>query len=151
MLYLAYGSNMSPEQMRRRCPRARLLGAVTLHGYRLTFAGSSVIWNGGGVATIVREPECEVRGAVYEIDADDLGRLDQCEGVPFCYIRTRREVALDGQKRRPWVYVKPRPRYNPPSMAYLRRIAEGWQALGLDLHEFVEAVNLDYEIAEAKG
>ena len=90
MLYLAYGSNMSPEQMHRRCPGARLLGAVKLRGYRLTFAGCSAIWNGGGVATIAPAPDCIVRGAVYEIDEEDLERLDRCEGVPFSYIRTRR-------------------------------------------------------------
>ena len=80
MLYLAYGSNMSPEQMERRCPGAYLVGAVVLDGYRLTFAGWSGTWQ-GGVATIERAPGEQVAGAVFEINAEHLASLDRFQTV----------------------------------------------------------------------
>lgn len=34
-LYIAYGSNLNLEQMRRRCPTAELVGKTVLRGWRL--------------------------------------------------------------------------------------------------------------------
>jgi len=43
-LCFAYGSNLDPAQMRRRCPRARPGRRATLYGYRLAFGGHSQAW-----------------------------------------------------------------------------------------------------------
>jgi hypothetical protein len=40
-LYFAFGSNLSEVKMRRRCPRAALVGPATVRGHRLAFAGFS--------------------------------------------------------------------------------------------------------------
>ena len=34
-LYFAYGSNMNPEQIRRRIPEARAVGRATLRGWKV--------------------------------------------------------------------------------------------------------------------
>lgn len=39
LLYIAYGSNLEREQMKQRCPTARVLGASVLRGWRLVFYG----------------------------------------------------------------------------------------------------------------
>ena len=39
-LYLAYGSNLSLEQMAYRCPHAYPVGTATLPDYQLLFKGS---------------------------------------------------------------------------------------------------------------
>ena len=39
-IYLAYGSNMSVEQMAHRCPEAKLLEVSVLPGFRLAFTGA---------------------------------------------------------------------------------------------------------------
>jgi gamma-glutamylcyclotransferase (GGCT)/AIG2-like uncharacterized protein YtfP len=147
MLYLAYGSNMSPAQMQRRCPGARLIGAVVLDGYRLTFTGWSGMWS-GGVATIERAPGDQVAGAVYEISAAHLATLDRCEGVPFAYTRCRRQVAVGDAVRRPWVYVKQDQTKNLPSQAYVDRIAEGYLALGLPLGHLQDAIDHTFDVVE---
>jgi gamma-glutamylcyclotransferase (GGCT)/AIG2-like uncharacterized protein YtfP len=85
-LYFAYGSNLDGAQMRRRCPSARLVGAAILDGYRLGFAGQSASW-GGAVATVVRDRQGRVPGLVWALSAEDLERLDRCEGHPFAYRR----------------------------------------------------------------
>ena len=51
-LYFAYGSNLSTEQMRERCPESQPWRTVLLMGYRLAF-GSVSSYRKGGVATIL--------------------------------------------------------------------------------------------------
>ena len=38
--YIAYGSNLNVQQMRWRCPGARIIGTSELQDYRLLFKGS---------------------------------------------------------------------------------------------------------------
>lgn len=90
-LYFAYGSNLSPEQMARRCPDSIFLGKATLPGYR---------WqaNERGVANAVMDPDPDpdpevvvkgreeeepaaVEGLLYALSLDDEIRLDRYEGV----------------------------------------------------------------------
>jgi len=52
-LYIAYGSNLNLEQMKRRCPTAEVVGAVELKNWRLWFrrgnhgAVATIEWSGG--------------------------------------------------------------------------------------------------------
>lgn len=39
--YFAYGSNCNLDQMAFRCPKATVVGPVTLRNYRLTFNGKN--------------------------------------------------------------------------------------------------------------
>ena len=39
MIYIAYGSNMNMEQMKRRCPKATPIGKSMLKDYKLEFRG----------------------------------------------------------------------------------------------------------------
>ena len=45
-LYAAYGSNMDPEQMLLRCPHSPQRGTGWLEGWRLTFGGEDIGWDG---------------------------------------------------------------------------------------------------------
>jgi gamma-glutamylcyclotransferase (GGCT)/AIG2-like uncharacterized protein YtfP len=94
MNYFAYGSNLDFNQMKRRCPSARLVGPARLPGYRLAFTYLSTGWN-CGMADIVPDPECEVFGVVYDIGKKDLAALDDYEGHPTAYRRCRVDVACD--------------------------------------------------------
>ena len=49
--YIAYGSNLNVQQMRWRCPGARIIGTSELKDYRLLFKGSKT----GSYLTV--EPE----------------------------------------------------------------------------------------------
>jgi hypothetical protein len=73
--YFAYGSNMSYEQMKERCPGSKYLGVARLNGYKLDFTKMSTI-RGGGVADIVESADDCVYGILYSITDDDLAVLD---------------------------------------------------------------------------
>src|SRR5262249_10546694 len=45
-LYAAYGSNMDPAQMALRCPHSPQRGTGWLEGWRLTFGGADIGWEG---------------------------------------------------------------------------------------------------------
>ena len=38
--YIAYGSNLNVQQMRMRCPSARIIGTSVLEDHKLLFKGS---------------------------------------------------------------------------------------------------------------
>src|SRR5262245_58639772 len=79
MLYFAYGSNLDPEQMRERCPRAREVGLAALHDERLVFPLFSPRW-GGGVSSVQPAHSRTVWGVHYDLDETDLTALDGFEG-----------------------------------------------------------------------
>jgi gamma-glutamylcyclotransferase len=73
--YFAYGSNMSYEQMKERCPDSKYVGVARLNGYKLDFTKMSTI-RGGGVADIVEAEDDCVYGVLYSIADEDLAKLD---------------------------------------------------------------------------
>ena len=54
-LYAAYGSNMDPAQMLARCPHSPQRGTGWLEGWRLTFGGEDLGWD-GALTTVVEDP-----------------------------------------------------------------------------------------------
>lgn len=139
-LYFAYGSNLDGAQMRRRCPQARRAGRAALWGYRISFAGHSRGW-GGGVATIVQDPDAVVRGILYRLPLTDLHALDGFEGVPFVYERDRLTVTTPEHKvRRPHVYVHRSAAPTLPSAAYLGVIARAYRSLGYSIRPLHQAI-----------
>ena len=78
MRYFAYGSNLSRQQMKERCPDSRPLFPATLPNYKLVITGWSRKWM-GGTATILRSRGDKVRGGVYEVSEADLRKLEKHE------------------------------------------------------------------------
>ena len=99
--YFAYGSNMSPVQMRARCPSHRFVCAAELPGYKLAFTRYSRK-RGCGVADVVPAPGQSVWGAVFQVSGEDLAALDRHEGAdlsPPAYVRVPvRVIATDGRR-----------------------------------------------------
>jgi len=97
--YFAYGSNMSHDQIRARCPSHKFICAAELSGYKLAFTRYSNKRK-CGVADIVLAPEQSVWGAVFEVSDKDLATLDRHEGAhlsPPAYVRVQvRVTASDG-------------------------------------------------------
>ncbi len=65
-IYAAYGSNMDPAQMARRCPHSPQQGTGWLEGWRLTFGGEDLGWE-GALATVVEDAGKRVFVMLYEI------------------------------------------------------------------------------------
>ena len=139
-LYFAYGSNLDQAQMKRRCPRARLLGKAVLPMHKLTFGGHSRMW-GGAVATVKRDRNCSVDGLLYEMPKADLDRLDGFEGCPGSYLRVRRVVYDDRERaRRPLLYIQRQAiREGMPSAKYFMVLVEAYDKLGYDRRELFRA------------
>lgn len=134
-LYFAYGSNLCPDQMQRRCGDVRRVGPAKLEGYALAFAGHSPRW-GGTVATIVESRPHWVFGAVYQMEAPHLDRLDAFEGN-----YERRQVQLADLSEPAWTYVHTQPApIAPPPHRYLAIIAHQYGALGHGLSPLMQAV-----------
>jgi len=131
-LYFAYGSNLDPAQMRRRCPTSAPAGPATLDGWRLAFGGRSRTW-GSPVATLVRASNHQVAGLLYKLSPVEIAVLDRYEGHPFAY-RRRPLVVVDeaGHRRRAHVYVLPVSEEAPPAPGYLGVLWQAYRHLGFD-------------------
>src|SRR5918998_1287307 len=84
-LYAAYGSNMDPAQMVRRCPSSPFLGTGWVRGWRLTFGAEEYGWE-GALATLVPDEAPEqlhpgVFVALYDLTDADERALDAWEGA----------------------------------------------------------------------
>ena len=89
-LYFAYGSNLNPEQIRRRIPEARAVGRATLRGWKLVERL---------YADIERSRGSRVEGVLYLVTKTELHRLDLYEGYPSVYGHRPRRA--DGKPRDP--------------------------------------------------
>ena len=79
-LVFSYGSN-STNQLRARVETPALESRpATAEGYCRVFCLKSGGWGDGGVASLAPSPGAAVRGAVVELDPDQLARLDVYEG-----------------------------------------------------------------------
>ena len=139
-LYFAYGSNLDPAQMRRRCPTSAAAGPASLPGWRLAFGGHSRMW-GGSVATLRKAQGESVAGLLYEISAEDLVVLDRYEGHPFAYVRKLLLVTNEtGRRRRANVYVLPVAEEGPPAPVYLGVMRRAYRRLGFDCRSLALAM-----------
>lgn len=129
-LYAAYGSNMDADQMLARCPLSPTRGNGWLHGWRLTFGGEELGWE-GALATIVEEPGGTVFVQLYDVAPSDEQRLDGWEGADaglYSKIRLRVET-LDGDVLA-WVYVLAGYEGGEPSCRYLGVLADAAEKAG---------------------
>lgn len=104
-VYAAYGSNMDPKQMAQRAPHSPMRGTGWLQGWRLTFGGEDVGWE-GALATIAESPAEHVFVVLYDVPDWDEPSLDQWEGAALgLYHKVKLRVAtLDGEIVA-WFYV----------------------------------------------
>jgi hypothetical protein len=104
-LYAAYGSNMDPAQMAERCPHSPRYGTGWLEGWRLTFGGEDISWEGAH-ATVVEDAAERVFVVLYDITELDELVLDHWDGATLDYYRKLRVrvQTLDGDVLA-WLYV----------------------------------------------
>jgi hypothetical protein len=131
-LYAAYGSNLDPQQMALRAPHSPERGTGWLPGWRLTFGGEDLGWE-GALATVVEDPDpaSQVFVALYDISDPDEAALDQWEGSGLgLYAKIRVRVAtLDGDVTA-WLYVLDGYEGGLPSARYVGIIADAAEVAG---------------------
>lgn len=129
-MYAAYGSNLDPAQMRRRCPHSPLRTTGWLEGWRLTFGGEDKGWE-GALATVVEDVASRVFVALYDVSRHDEAALDAWEGADsglYRKIRVRAQT-LEGEVLA-WLYVLDGYEGGLPSARYLGIMADAAEAAG---------------------
>ena len=135
-IYLAYGSNMNIDQMKYRCPKAKLMGKDVLDGWRLMFRRKR-----RPVATIEREAGCSVPVVLWEITDSCEDSLDMYEGYPTLYTKVDIALMFDGKMVTTMAYVMtPGRELGEPHDDYYQTILEGYRDNGIDPKPLDEAV-----------
>ena len=129
-LYAAYGSNMDSAQMSERCPHSPQHGTGWLEGWRLTFGGEDLGWE-GSLATVVEDPGNRVFVMVYDVTEHDESTLDEIEfATTGLYNKIRVRVdTLDGIVLT-WLYVLDGYEGGLPSARYLGLMADAAELAG---------------------
>ena len=129
--YLAYGSNLSAEQMARRCPDAKIVGKAVIPDWKLAFKFH---------ADIVPCEGSQVQVLVWEISPEDEKNLDMYEEYPHYYIKRMMNVTmtdLDGKHPEEitamvYVMAEGHDKLEMPSKGYFSVLAEGYREFGFD-------------------
>ena len=146
--YIAYGSNLNVQQMRWRCPGARIIGTSELQDYRLLFKGSKT----GSYLTVEPEKGCTVPVVVWEVTDQDELALDRYEGYPSFYYKTEMTLDVKGirtgklRRRRAFVYIMREERpYGVPANSYLSICGQGYRFFGFPVDKLLEACRYSRE------
>lgn len=128
--YIAYGSNLSVEQMRFRTPDAQIVGTAILNGWQLLFKQHATVEPNANRNTPV---------LVWKISERDEKNLDIYEGFPHYYFKKNLEVSvtpLDGGdpvELTAMVYIMADGhKGNVPNASYYRVLMDGYRELGFD-------------------
>lgn len=127
--YLAYGSNLNLNQMKKRCPDAKLVGKTIINDYRLVFKGK----NNVGFLTIEKSEQSIVPLGVFEITEFDEHSLDWYEGYPTFYNKEYFDVMVNGQNIQGLIYImNPTCTYFLPRVEYLNSCCQGYDDFGFN-------------------
>jgi gamma-glutamylcyclotransferase (GGCT)/AIG2-like uncharacterized protein YtfP len=129
-LYAAYGSNMDSAQMAERCPHSPQHGSGWIEGWRLTFGGEELGWE-GALATVVEDDAERVFVVLYDVADVDEAELDRWDGLTLGYYRKLRVrvQTLDGDVAA-WLYVLNGYEGGLPSARYLGILADAAEQAG---------------------
>jgi gamma-glutamylcyclotransferase (GGCT)/AIG2-like uncharacterized protein YtfP len=129
-IYAAYAGNLDPARMAARCPHSPQQGTGWLEGWRLTFGGEDLGWE-GALPTVVEESDHRVFVALYEMSEQDEASLDEWDGTSLGYYRKSRVrvSTLDGEVLA-WLYVLNDYEGGLPSARYLGMMADAAEAAG---------------------
>ncbi|CQR73803.1 AIG2-like family protein [Sporomusa ovata DSM 2662] len=138
-IYAAYGSNLNLKQMKKRCPKTKVIGKGELFDYKLTFRGKQT-----GVANVERNAGCSVPVVLWTITKDCEQELDRYEGYPRLYGKEVVTVSTADGERAALVYVMAR-QYETmpviPSEYYFEIIRQGYRDNGIDIEPIVVALS----------
>jgi hypothetical protein len=121
---------MDPTQMGLRCPHSPSAGTGWIVGWRLTFGGEDLGWE-GSLATLVPADDESVFVALYDVTAYDEAHLDSWEGADTgLYRKLRMRVhTLEGDVLA-YLYVLDAFEGGLPSARYLGVLADAAEKAG---------------------
>src|SRR5262249_14392482 len=133
--YFSYGSNMSPAQMRERCPGAVRMGIGILYGWKRNFAVAARHMGTTATAAGIERSDKEsdyVEGVVYDLTGAEKRSLDEVEAGG--YVPAEINFKLGGKHVSGYTHVPigpPAPADFMPSHDYMQRVIEGAEINGL--------------------
>ena len=122
--YMAYGSNLSVEQMACRCPDARVIGMAAIPDRKLVFRTHATIEPAEGRVVPV---------LIWEISDRDEKHLDLYEGYPSYYTKEDMAVTmtdLDGK--------------NPQEVTAMIYLMEEGHPIRLPMKSYYDTLDLGY-------
>ena len=116
--------------MARRCPHSPRAGTGWLNGWRLTFGGEDLGWD-GALATVAEDEDSRVFVVLYEVSDTDEQALDQWDGATLGYYSKLRVrvTTMDGDALA-WLYVLNDYEGGLPSASYIGIMADAAEAAG---------------------
>ena len=146
--YLAYGSNLSVQQMRFRCPTARVIGTAVIEDYELLYKGSKT----GSYLTIEPKKGAMVPVGVWSVEEADEVALDRYEGYPDFYYKKELQLSIKGIRtgkerlRNAFVYIMHEDRaFGIPTRGYVETCMNGYRTFGFDESFLLEAYKRSME------
>jgi hypothetical protein len=140
-LYAAYASNLDPQRMGQKCPHSPLQTTGWLTGWRLTFGGEDLGWD-GALSTIVEDPIEQVFVAVFDVSREDEANLDGWESTSTgLYRKVKVRVSTMNGELLVWTYVLDAFEGGLPSASYLGVIAAAAEAADAP-SDYVNALRL---------
>jgi hypothetical protein len=131
--YIAYGSNLSVEQMAHRCPDAKVAGMAAIPDWKLGFRVHATIEPAEGRTVPV---------LIREISGRDERNLDRYEGYPSYYYKQDMTVTMtdldgkDPQEVTAMVYLMEEGHdIRVPYRGYLDTLEEGYRRFGFNLYQ----------------
>jgi hypothetical protein len=142
LLYFAYGADLNETLLRRRCPDVRVVGAASLRGFGIAFAGASKTWR-GATLTLLPTLGARVDGVLYLVSHVELADLDRKQGCPRVYERVTVRAADDASAvADAHAYcMRPPVATGLPSDAYFDLVACEYHRLGFDPEPLVVALD----------
>ena len=147
--YIAYGSNLNINQMKRRCPTARVIGTGFIEDYELLFKGSKT----GGYLTIEKAEGKSLPVAIWKVTELDEQALDRYEGYPTFYYKADVEIDIKGIKtgkeyrKKAFVYIMHEDRdVEMPSKYYVMTCLEGYKTFGFSPKYLEDALLKSMEV-----
>jgi len=141
-LYVAYGSNMSIDQMKKRCPESLCLGIAKIEGYRLFFKE---------FATIKKSKKHGVPILLWSISPKDEEALDKYEGFPRMYYKADISIDFNGRTLTSMVYIMSDKRnVTPPSQWYYDVIHAAYLRFDIDLRHLNLALSHTWDLYDRK-
>ena len=129
-LYAAYGSNMDPAQMMQRAPHSPVSGTGWLEGWRITFGGEDLGWE-GALSTVVEDPSSRVFVVLYDVSPPDVDGLDRWEGGELgMHKKLRLRIQTMDGPQLAWVYVLDAYEGGLPSARYIGVLSDAAEAAG---------------------
>ncbi|HEP1782447.1 TPA: gamma-glutamylcyclotransferase [Streptococcus suis] len=143
--YIAYGSNLNIQQMRMRCPGARIIGTSVIKDYQLLFKGSKT----GSYLTIEPMEGAEVPVVIWEVTETDEKALDRYEGYPNFYYKKEMNLDIKGirtgkvRRRDAFIYIMHEEReLGIPSWYYVNTCLDGYRAFGFNEKYLFDAIRI---------